>query len=1770
MALFPSSNLKIAQIANALYGAVVGTTTNNAVLADIASVGYDTTVNGYYTYTFGATPKATVAANMAANMGITTASVGAANVTVATNYIVGQLNANPGKEGVAMTNVLGMWSGMTSDPVFGAVATAWNATIANAQAYTASGSTADVSIAGAAAGMTYLLTTGIQNILGTAGADTFNAYIQDNANTLQSGDVIDGGAGVDTLYADIGNSQSFAITAQTSNIENISIRAQSNDSEWASNNTNNQDGVNIDAQRMTGVSKWESSNSRADVIIEDVRINSNVSTIAFVESDPGNVDLAVYFNQKNLVNTTSSASSLNINVMDTGAAATPATAATPLLNNPYDTFKFYANGALVTLALPAAAAADTYALLLTAFQAAIAANPTTAGVVTATLGANFTVTDPISNTAVTGQTITLAASGNFEITTPTGSGWFNTTGASVPATSNMYTTYASGGAATAALVSTKIILDDVGMGSTGGDLLVGGMSTGDTSTSKGVERFEIEVRDNSKLQTINSTDNTLREVVIVNGVTTSSSSAYVTTTANAGNLTVNGTNFGTNTEILAVDAALAGAETGSAVGNHSSNGAAGFTDVRLIDGSAMTGKFAFTAAITSDSIAKYINLVDTAASPTADVATANTVGLGANFIYTGGANADTMVVTMDTAAVSSRSTVVSGQSDFTFNISGGAGNDAITTTVMGSSLAGGAQAWYNNQKLNANIAINGGDGNDTIRTPGAGDVIINADAGDDVVYTDNTGVLATANATGSASAAALAYSNAAAAELAAGLAASVASNTTGFVTVAGTTTGAAVTTAAAATALNTLNLVTPDGTHAAVVAAGGAIPVHSVVIAAIDAATAAGGLTFAQNIALQAAYGNWTTAGSVTPAATMIAQTITGAVATADGTVITAAQYDAGNALLDTYIAAAKAAAATATSNDAIVAGSAAYNATLLAPVAGELLNATQQAVVVATQAVNGVFDPVAAVAGLTYAPVVTNGVNEINTFTPAPLAAAGTTIINGLTLTAGGAGATAAAVELALETATTSATVTVTGAYTAAWTVSAGAAGTVVYTSTATGNPANLVDTGTSALAPVVTAATAETVAVTIAGVGAAGETVTFDGVTHAVGGLTAVQVATLIDNQATDTNWTDVAAGAVLNLTSVTLGNVTDLAAGNFVTGNTVAAAGTQTTVNNLAALNSALATGATDAAVVTALQAAIANGSISVVQGGTLFTAATSSGVNAINATDLAAIAMILTPLQTAAANANTAAQATLTAALAADVTAVNTAAAFAAADPVAAGLEAVAEDSVGSAEAAAAVVTATAAATAAQTVLTPLTTQSSNLAALKSAIAVGTTDLAVVTATTNAVANGAINAAAKVAIDAAAGAAVPAVAGVVVAAEKTAVDLLITALQLTNETAVASQTKVVADLQAIVTATTTAATIATAAAASGANSLTITAPKAVYVFDTTNQMASYNRLTADDRNLADLKSDNNDSYNFFNSTVKVSYKGIDASVVVAGTGYKTSDLEINQAIKKAINTDAVLSKLLVATDGPANSLVVTSLIDGTHTTVNLAVTVTLPTTVGVDVAAAAAAYGLPVGTTEAALLASMATAKATFDTNGDYVTQFAESGAAGGNTLLVGGNSLSSSDNTITGGTGNDVIVLGTTVGTDAMTSSNEKVIYNAAAFGNDTVVYFTASGLGIDTLDFTALKGSGAVAFGSLSLDKSIVVAAETLANDSATEIAALFTDSATAINHVYIAYNANNIASVYTVADAAGTAAGNVTATLVGTIDLADTGWSTLTAANFA
>jgi len=298
-------------------------------------------------------------------------------------------------------------------------------------------------------------------------------------------------------------------------------------------------------------------------------------------------------------------------------------------------------------------------------------------------------------------------------------GWVTATG-TVPPSSGLHTNISNAATSSTDLVTSKVILDDVGRGSTGGDLVIGGLSVGDTSTSKGVQRFEIEVRDNSKLQTINSTNNTLQEVTIKNGATSSNSTAYTTTVKDAGNLTVNG-----SVSNVDGDATNTDTQNEALPGTLNQHNAFGFSDVRLIDGSAMTGKLEFTAEITAASKAKYLNLVDVAANaPAAD---------NVAFVYSGGSASDTMKVTIDGAVAGSTNTL-GAREDFTFTLNGGAGDDKLTLNIDKS----GSAAWYADQAALDNVTINGGDGNDTINKPGSGDVIINAGAGTDTVYTDNS------------------------------------------------------------------------------------------------------------------------------------------------------------------------------------------------------------------------------------------------------------------------------------------------------------------------------------------------------------------------------------------------------------------------------------------------------------------------------------------------------------------------------------------------------------------------------------------------------------------------------------------------------------------------------------------------------------------------------------------------------------------------------------------------------------------------------------------------------------------------------------------------------------------------------------------------------------------------------------------------------------------------------------------------------------------------
>lgn len=723
MAISTSQGL-VQRFAMGLYGVQLGNTTMSTVLDEVATIGGITKIDGlfnwYFATSFGAMPVATVASSLAANLGIATGKNGltAGFVTFAKDYITSVLNAAaPEARGAAVSKIIAAWENLEANAEVGAAVKAWQAGTTYAVNYANTAGTTDVAVGTVVS--TFNLNFGNDTLTGTAGSDTFVGNFNGESNTLNSGDIINGGAGNDQLKA-IMATQSFSTTPTVTGVETITITAQSDSRiDGGQNNVSGQDAVQLDFGRVSGVKTIENFDSRADLIVEDVRIASGEITkditIVMRDTDPGHVDFGVYFDQNSLRNTTNSSSQINLQVMDTRSVVD---GTAPLLNSPYGGFRFTAtdaNGAsqVVTLQSAAIDNAQTYAQLQAAFQAAADAR-FGAGVATVTIGSNFTVTDTTTGSQVTGQEVVIKTSGAYTFTTPAGSGWI--ANGVVPANSGLHTNFNQNSSSSTDLVTSKVVLDNVGRGSTGGDLVIGGLSVGDTSASKGVQRFEIVVEDNSKLQTINSTNDSLREVTIVNGTTSLSTDAYTTTVKDAGNLTVNGRGIGLG---LPGDTALPGSAA--------QHNGFGFSDVRSIDASAMKGKLAFTAELTANVVDKYMTLTDSASNAAAD---------NVAFDYKGGLNNDTMSFAISDANLAAAGTTT--REDFVLTIAGGAGNDTIST-LINDGFVTEATAWYANSKLNANLSIDAGDGNDTVRTVGAGDFKINLGAGNDTVYTDNSG-----------------------------------------------------------------------------------------------------------------------------------------------------------------------------------------------------------------------------------------------------------------------------------------------------------------------------------------------------------------------------------------------------------------------------------------------------------------------------------------------------------------------------------------------------------------------------------------------------------------------------------------------------------------------------------------------------------------------------------------------------------------------------------------------------------------------------------------------------------------------------------------------------------------------------------------------------------------------------------------------------------------------------------------------------------------------
>ncbi len=200
--------VEIARYAGAMYGIVLDDATvvsvENAANANPnPTAGLNAVVNAVYTADFGSATNASVAATVATNLGLTgTLS------TEAQAYIVAQLNAaSAGTQGATIMSILNMFGQMTSDPTWGAAATAWENRVSAAVTYGQNSGNTSNSVISAmspvAPPVIYNLTTGVDTLGSSTmtGAQTFNAG---TADSLSAFDKLTGNGNASTsLNADV-------------------------------------------------------------------------------------------------------------------------------------------------------------------------------------------------------------------------------------------------------------------------------------------------------------------------------------------------------------------------------------------------------------------------------------------------------------------------------------------------------------------------------------------------------------------------------------------------------------------------------------------------------------------------------------------------------------------------------------------------------------------------------------------------------------------------------------------------------------------------------------------------------------------------------------------------------------------------------------------------------------------------------------------------------------------------------------------------------------------------------------------------------------------------------------------------------------------------------------------------------------------------------------------------------------------------------------------------------------------------------------------------------------------------------------------------------------------------------------------------------------------------------------------------------------------------------------------------------------------------------
>lgn len=622
-------------------------------------------------------------------------------------------------------------------------------------------------------GTTQNLTQFRDSLYGTNGDDQFNAIV---AGDLNDGDYIDGAGGFDTVYATMGKANAASEPTMI-NVEKLVLHAQSTTEDGGSNAVAGN--VHFDAGKILGkvdsdfYSKAYGSSqglqylynddSRATLIVEDVRSYSTDMHIGWLEADPtaydnnGNPTLnyEVYFHSQYLMpQGASSTGILNIELMDVKNSQEDKIHS--LEQNVYDTMIFTINGTeyRLTAAEGFRGQGATIQTLLEAMETALSANPALDALIDLSLQQE-TYTGRGGSTSLgfyeynNGHRIVVTAN-TKDIQF---NGWVSSSNQPTDPEGVIAWAFNKGGSEVCPLIQTNIHLDNVGtvqwtdlyanclpdeeiFGSASGDMIVGAYDN-----RAGIERFDVVVDQGSWLSSLASTNNTLRMVTVKAG--------DVNQDGHIGNIEKYANNDKTGELFIGKSLEANSQETAHWTVKPALLSTDGLTDVKIfsavVDNVTYDGNLNIGAKFTNEGYQKYLHDHDNDLLVPGGLGTQYTgAAPGGGFDYTLGSANDILNMQLHGGMVA--------DNDFVMNIKAGDGNDLVNISWNNQNAAGDDIAMTFQQVIDSaklrNVTIEAGDGDDTVWTWGslkptdattgdkatAGAVTVNGGEGNDAIY----------------------------------------------------------------------------------------------------------------------------------------------------------------------------------------------------------------------------------------------------------------------------------------------------------------------------------------------------------------------------------------------------------------------------------------------------------------------------------------------------------------------------------------------------------------------------------------------------------------------------------------------------------------------------------------------------------------------------------------------------------------------------------------------------------------------------------------------------------------------------------------------------------------------------------------------------------------------------------------------------------------------------------------------------------------------------